>query len=268
MSSKETIKISIVTICYNSARTIESTIKSVLSQGYENLDYVIIDGGSTDSTMSIVNKYRDRLSVVVSEKDRGISDAFNKGISRSTGDVICFMNSDDVMLPGALSAVAEAFDGKHDIYSGNVLLEDCVTGFKCREVPSTDFPVVPLFRHVAHQGMFATPEAYAKFGGYDLNVRYPMDLEFLMRAYRLGATFKRIDYDIACFRSGGATGTEIYKKKKDYIYIVRKNGGNAFQAYFFYYFLVSTQLVKKLLSVLGANFGQKLRYGALNKKNK
>ena len=203
MGNKETIKISIVTICYNSAKTIENTIESVLSQGYDNLDYVIIDGGSTDSTMSIVNKYRDRMSVVVSEKDRGISDAFNKGISRSTGDIICFINSDDVMLPGALAAVADAFDGKHDIYSGNVLLEDSVTGFKCREVPSVDFPVVPLFRHVAHQGMFATPEAYAKFGGYDLNVHYPMDLEFLMRAYRLGATFKRINYDIACFRSGG-----------------------------------------------------------------
>lgn len=266
MSSKGAIKISIVTICYNSAKTIEDTIKSVLSQDYGNLDYVIIDGGSTDSTMSIVNKYRDSISVVVSEKDRGISDAFNKGISRSTGNVICFINSDDIMLPGSLQAVADAFDGKHDIYSGNVLLEDAVTGFKCREVPSTDFPVVPLFRHVAHQGMFATPEAYAKFGGYDLNIRYPMDLEFLMRAYRLGAAFKRIDYDIACFRSGGATSTEIFKKKKDYIYIVRNNGGNILQAYFFYYFLVSTQIAKKLLSVLGANFGQKLRYGALKKE--
>ena len=87
------IKISIVTICYNSAATIENTIKSVLNQEYDNLDYVIIDGASTDSTMEIVERYRNRLSVVVSEKDCGISDAFNKGIVRATGEVICFINS-------------------------------------------------------------------------------------------------------------------------------------------------------------------------------
>lgn len=75
---KENIKISIVTICFNSAKTIEETIKSVLAQGYDNLDYVIIDGASTDGTMDIVERYRSHFSVVVSEKDKGISDAFNK----------------------------------------------------------------------------------------------------------------------------------------------------------------------------------------------
>lgn len=257
---EDKIKISIVTICYNSAKTIEDTIKSVLNQNYGNLDYVIIDGASTDSTMDIVERYRSMLSVVVSEKDRGISDAFNKGIARSTGEVICFINSDDVMLPGALDAISHAFDGKHDIYCGNVLLENPKSGFKCREVPSTTFPVVPMFRHVAHQGMFITPDAYRRFGTYDINVKYPMDLEFLMRAYRQGASFKHVDYDIACFRAGGATSNEIYKKKKDYLYIVKKNGGNWLQAYFFYYFLVLTQLVKHLLNAFGSDFGQKLRY--------
>lgn len=256
----ENIKISIVTICYNSAATIEETIKSVLAQNYSNLDYVIIDGASTDSTMDIVNRYRSKLSVVVSEKDGGISDAFNKGISRASGEVICFINSDDVMLPGSLAAIAGAYDGKHDIYCGNVLLENPATGFKCREVPSVKFPVVPLFCHVAHQGMFITQDAYNRFGVYDTKVRYPMDLEFLMRATRKGATFKHVDYDIACFRAGGATSTDIFKKKKDYFYIVRKNGGNVIQAYFFYYFLVMTQLVKRFLNMFGRNFSQKLRY--------
>lgn len=258
---KEKIKISIVTICYNSAETIEQTIKSVLAQGYDNLDYIIIDGASTDSTMNIVDRYRSRLSVVVSEKDYGISDAFNKGIANASGKLVCFINSDDIMLPGALDAVADAYDGKHDIYCGNVILENIKTGFKCREIPSMTFPIVPLFRHVAHQGMFVTSEAYRHFGGYDLNVRYPMDLEFLMRAYRLGASFKRIDFDVANFRSGGVTSTEIYKKKEDYLYIVRKNGGNILQAYFFYCFLVATQIVKKCLSCFGSDFGQRIRYG-------
>lgn len=99
------IKISIVTICFNSAKTIEETIKSVLAQGYDNLDYVIIDGASTDGTMDIVERYRNHFSVVVSEKDKGISDAFNKGIKNSKGSVICFINSDDVMLPDRKSVV-------------------------------------------------------------------------------------------------------------------------------------------------------------------
>lgn len=257
------IRISIVTPTYNSERTVEETIQSVLSQGYDNLEYIIIDGASTDGTMAIVRKYADRIATIVSEKDHGISDAFNKGIAHATGEVLCFINSDDVMLPGALQAIADGYDGEHDIYSGNVLLENPETGFQCREIPSTHFPVVPIFCHVAHQGMFATLDAYRRFGGYDTAIRYPMDLDFLVRATRLGARFKHIDYDIACFRAGGATSTDIRKKKADYLRLVRKNGGSALQAYFFYYFLVTTQIVKKCFRIGGADFAQKIRYKTL-----
>lgn len=255
------VKISIVTPTYNSKSTVEDTIKSVLSQNYDNLEYIIIDGGSTDGTLDIIYKYEEHFARIVSEKDNGISDAFNKGIANATGDVLCFINSDDVMLPGSLQAVADGYDGENDIYCGNVLLENPDTGYKCREVPSTRFPIVPIFCHVAHQGMFVTLDAYRRFGTYDTAIRYPMDLDFLVRATRLGARFKYIDYDIACFRAGGATATSIFKKRKDYIRLVRNNGGTIIQAYFFYIFLCTTQIVKKLLSLVGgADFGQKLRY--------
>lgn len=247
----QNIKISIVTPTYNSERTIEETIQSVLSQDYDNLEYIIIDGASTDGTLNIVRKYEQNIATIVSEKDKGISDAFNKGIAHATGEVLCFINSDDIMLPGALQAAADAFDGQHDIYCGNVLLENPKTGFQCREKPSTSFPIVPIFCHVAHQGMFATLDAYHRFGGYDTEIRYPMDLDFLVRATRMGARFKHIDHDIACFREGGATATSIFKKKKDYLRLVRQNGGNAFQAYFFYLFLVVTQFVKKCFKIVG-----------------
>lgn len=259
-------KISIVTATYNSERTVEETIKSVLAQGYDNLEYIIIDGLSTDRTLDIVRKYENQISVIVSEKDSGISDAFNKGIAFSSGELLCFINSDDVMLPGALQTVAENYDEKHDIFCGNVLLENPETGFKCREVPSTYFPVVPLFCHVAHQGMFITLDAYRRYGGYDTSIRWPMDLDFLMRATRMGARFKYIDYDIACFRAGGATSTSIRKKKQDYLRIVRQNGGNAIQAYLFYYFLCLTQIVKCCIKIGGADLGQKLRYGKAKNK--
>lgn len=92
-------KISIVTISYNSEKTIEDTILSVISQDYPNKEYIIIDGASTDNTLNIIAKYKANISKVISEKDDGISDAFNKGISNSTGDIICLINSDDRLLP-------------------------------------------------------------------------------------------------------------------------------------------------------------------------
>lgn len=133
-------KISIVTISYNSEKTIEDTILSVISQDYPNKEYIIIDGASTDNTLNIIAKYKANISKVISEKDDGISDAFNKGISNSTGDIICLINSDDRLLPGALSKVAQEFDGKADIYCGNVLLWNTEDNTRLREVPSTDFP--------------------------------------------------------------------------------------------------------------------------------
>lgn len=103
-------KISIITATYNSEKYIEDTIKSVVSQKYPHIEYIIIDGASTDNTMEIVNKYRDKIDLVVSEVDEGIYDAFNKGISRSTVDVLLFLNSDDYLYDeDVLYKVAECF---------------------------------------------------------------------------------------------------------------------------------------------------------------
>lgn len=255
-----TPKISIITISYNSEATISKTIESILSQNYPNTEYVIIDGGSTDSTIEIVSKYTG-ISKVISEPDKGISDAFNKGIFNSTGELIVFINSDDELLPGALSKVAEQYCGQADIYCCNVVMRDIETGFSCREKPSTDFPIMPFFRHCAHQGMFATRSCYEKYGTYDTNIRWPMDLEFLMRAYRMGAKWKYLDIDAAIFNSGGVTySVPIYKKKNDYLYIVRKNGGNTIQGWIFFLSIVSTNVIKKFLNSFGKNLGQRLRY--------
>lgn len=89
------MKVSIITVCYNSAETIEKTIQSVISQSYQDIEYIIIDGGSYDGTLDILTKYRSKLSKVVSESDDGIYDAMNKGIALATGDIIGILNSDD-----------------------------------------------------------------------------------------------------------------------------------------------------------------------------
>lgn len=92
---EEQLKISIVTVSYNAAKTIEQTIKSVINQTYSNIEYIVIDGGSTDGTVDIIRKYEDRIAYWVSEPDGGIFDAMNKGIKVATGEVVGIINSDD-----------------------------------------------------------------------------------------------------------------------------------------------------------------------------
>lgn len=254
------VKISMITPAFNSAKTIERTIKSVLGQNYPQLEYIIIDGASTDGTMEVVRRYESSISCIVSEPDHGISEAFNKGIARATGDLIGIINSDDYLLPGALEKVDEAFDGQADIYQGNILMQNLGTGSEFREVPSQRFPVMPFFCHVAHQGMFVTREAYQRLGGYDEKVRWPMDLDFLMRAYRMGARFRHIDQDVAVFVAGGVTSANIRRKKHDYLYIVRKNGGTWLEAQIYYHYLLLTQKVKGVLNSISPSLGQNLRY--------
>ena len=102
-------KISVITIAYNCGKEIESTIISVIHQQYTNKEYILIDGGSTDNTMSIVGKYRQQIDVVISEKDKGRSDAFNKGIQHATGDYIVMINAGDLLTENALQTFAENY---------------------------------------------------------------------------------------------------------------------------------------------------------------
>lgn len=254
------IKISMITVAFNSARTIERTILSVKAQNYDNLEYIIIDGESTDGTQEIVMKYKNIVSIFISEKDLGISDAFNKGILLSNGELVGIINSDDYLLPNALNKVAKAFDGCSDIYMGKIFIEYS-SGQKVIEVPSKSFPIVPLFRHVAHQGMFVTRNAYQKFGLYDVKVHYPMDLEFLMRAYINGANFRFINDVLAVFCYGkGVTNDDFRKKKKDYIYIVKKNGGNNLQANIYWLSIITINYMKSFLNRILSNLSFRMRY--------
>lgn len=108
-------KISIVTPSYNQGKYLERTLLSVLDQGYPNLEYLVIDGGSTDESVAIIKRYANRLSFWVSEPDRGQSHAINKGFQRCTGQILTWLNSDDYLMPGALQAVAEAYRADPDV---------------------------------------------------------------------------------------------------------------------------------------------------------
>ncbi len=117
--------ISVITVVYNGAKYLEETIKSVINQTYPNVEYIIIDGGSTDGTLDIIKKYEDYIDYWVSEKDNGQSDALNKGFSIATGDIFFYLASDDILLPGVLKKIAKIFQEEDiDFLYGNRLIID------------------------------------------------------------------------------------------------------------------------------------------------
>ncbi len=258
--------LTVVTICYNSVVTLEETIQSVIGQDYEKLDYVIIDGGSTDGTLDIIARYKDRLGYYCSEPDKGISDAFNKGILHAKGDLIVIINSDDILLPGALATVARHYEEGVDIYRGNVIIRNKETGFTGRDIPSMKFPLMPFFVNVDHQGTFVAASAYKRWGLYDLNFRYMMDHDFLARCYQGGARFKYIPADLAEFRLGGVSVASISAKKYDLKHIVLNNGGGRLLAEFCYFYFLSFDCVKRvIIKCLGIDFLKRLHYARTDK---
>ena len=218
-------KISIVTITFNSEKTLEDTIISVITQGYDNFEYLVIDGGSTDHTLDIVNKYRDSISVVVSEPDDGISDAFNKGIRNAKGEIIGIINSDDLLMPDALMNIAKNYDPTIDVYSGNVVFWNEFTGDRFSMKPDVSFGTLKLQYGVAHPSRFIRKSAYDKYGLYSVEFRYNMDIDLLCRFYKKGAKFLHVDEDLTTFRMGGTTADSVFKKKHDYRLFVKNYGG-------------------------------------------
>jgi glycosyltransferase involved in cell wall biosynthesis len=117
------MKISIITVCYNSANTIEKTFKSVQNQIYKNIEYIVIDGGSKDATLTIVNKHKDLISKLVSEPDKGLYDAMNKGVKLATGDIVGVLNSDDIFTDEFVLKNIAKFHLENDIDAsvGNII---------------------------------------------------------------------------------------------------------------------------------------------------
>ncbi len=203
------IKITISTPCYNSEATIEETIKSIVNQDYSNLEYNIIDGLSTDGTLGIVNRYRDKIHKVISEKDRGISDAFNKGVMNAEGELIGNINSDDLLLPGALKTISDEIEDDTDVIYGDGLrlFEDGTTEpYKC-------LPLKELYCRMAlvHPAVFVRRSCYNRFGVFDLKYKGCMDRDLLLRMLNGGAKFQYINKPLIAYRMGGFSDKNYFK---------------------------------------------------------
>lgn len=184
------MKITIITVCYNSAKTIEDAIKSVLMQAYSNIEYIVIDGASFDGTQQIISKYESSIDVIVSEEDEGIYDAMNKGILLATGEVVAFLNSDDFYAgSGAISAVMDVFiNNSIDICYGDLCYVNsdhpqkvirywrggdyCDAGFSGGWSP-------------AHPSFFVRSDVYKKYGLFDTKINIANDIELMYRFMEL-----------------------------------------------------------------------------------
>jgi glycosyltransferase involved in cell wall biosynthesis len=180
-------RISIVTPSYNQGQFIEETIRSVLLQGYPDLEYIIIDGGSTDNSVEIIAKYEPWLDYWVSEKDRGQSHAINKGFCRSTGCLLGWLNSDDVLLPNALVTVAMAVEIPYEkvLIAGTAEYRD-VSGTRCtwinNRIPQTFADVFSHFdTYFAQPSVFFTRQALQCAGVLREDLHYTMDLDLWLR---------------------------------------------------------------------------------------
>lgn len=177
-------KISIITPSYNQGSYLEETIQSVLSQNYPNLEFLILDGGSTDNSVEVIRKYEDKIDFWRSHKDGGQSEAIIEGFERATGDIIAWLNSDDMYEPGALHAVAEAFEKKKDavfVYGDYyVIRQDKVRVLK-RKV-SCDFNVMAYaYLMIPQPSSFWKKDAYEKLGGLDPELHYVMDYDLFLK---------------------------------------------------------------------------------------
>jgi glycosyltransferase involved in cell wall biosynthesis len=213
-------KISIVTPSFNQAQFLEQTIRSVLDQNYPHLEYIVVDGGSTDNSVEIIRHYQDKLAYWVSEKDRGQVHAINKGIQKCTGDIFGFINSDDIYLPGTFSAVAEYFQAhpQAEWICGDTVMfgEGHQTQLSRAVVPRSAAQCLSWAYTAAQPGHFWKLDLVE--GGFDEAWPYDFDHDFYVRLLLSGHNCEHIDLPFAGYRLHAASKTvaENYKQTDEF----------------------------------------------------
>lgn len=253
-----TPKISIVTIAYNCENEIEETILSVINQQYDNKEYLIIDGASKDGTMDVVNKYRDKIDVIISEPDKGRSDAFNKGIAHATGDYIVMMNAGDLLADDALDKFARNYEPGYDVIKGNTIRWNEKTGFKSIEHPVIEYPEIPFNFLVCHQSTYISKSAYERFGGYGIDYKIVMDFELMLRFARHNAKFMKINENLAVFRMGGISQTSSKRRIKEMKRAMLENEHSKFNTYVFILYVRLRSLMRNILNLVNPDLKSKI----------
>ncbi|MFD2998834.1 glycosyltransferase family 2 protein [Pontibacter toksunensis] len=205
--------VSIITVVYNGESYLEHTIQSVLNQTYKNIEYIIVDGGSTDNTLEIIKKHEDKVAYWRSEPDKGISDAFNKGIAFATGDLIGIINADDWYEPDAVSSVVAKYK-PGIVLHGNLQYwkEDGSRGMNV----SPNANLLKQEMTINHPTVFIDKEVYHKLGSFDTSYKFAMDYHLLLRILHAGVPFIYVNKTLANMRLGGFSSNWIdsYRETK------------------------------------------------------
>lgn len=235
-------RISIITPSFNQGKYIEETIRSVILQGYPNLEYIVLDGDSTDNSVEIIKNYEKYIDYWVSEPDNGQADAIYRGIEMATGDIIAYINSDDIYYPGAFYKIAEKFT-KNPVCSwltGKTVFIDEVsipTKEQPKYLPINMFTMVYLGNFISQQSTFWKKDFYSAVGGFDRNLQFGFDYELFLKFLNIEKPLW-MDDQLTAFRSHPMSKTsnlmdvcfeEFYKINENYKKsdgLIRKLAGN------------------------------------------
>jgi len=227
------MKISIITICFNNESDIRQTIESVLSQEYDNIEYIVIDGKSTDKTLEIVHKYEDKIDKIVSEKDRNLYDAINKGIRLSTGDVVGLIHAGDRLFDNKIVDKIASHFSRNDIdamYGNSILVNSNDKPVRVNKSPDFDKSLFKIGWMPSHQSV------YIKRVCLDLNKLYRLDIggsadyEFVLRYFYFGnMKVKKLDEFVLRFAIGGRSTKirnylKLFKVQKVHVKCWKLNG--------------------------------------------
>lgn len=238
----DNLLVSIITVSLNSEKYIGKTIESVLMQTYKNIEYIIMDGGSSDATLDIIKEYQNKFDGRLhwfSEKDNGIYDAMNKGIKIAKGSVLGIINSDDWYEEDAVSKAVYEFNKEPDIdiTHGKLNIVDKDGNYK-EEMTLLEDPyqhTFDKFMPVCHPSVFVKKEVYREAGLFDLQFAIAADYDFILRCMKKGFKFKYIASVIANYRQGGISNVNLKRSLMDATGVNIKNGCPRFRAYFICY---------------------------------
>lgn len=224
---KSNLKISIITVCFNSEATIRDTIESVITQTYPDIEYIIVDGASKDSTLSIIDEYKDNVSVLISEPDKGIYDAMNKGVTIATGDFIGVLNSDDMFVnKNVIGALVNFLQKNADLdgsYGDLVFVKRNAVNEVTRKYSSRIFsPRTIRFGIMCpHPTLYVKKKLFDEMGLYDTSYLIAADFELITRFIRQGASLGRFPSVMVKMREGGVSTSGFWQRVSQNFELVR-----------------------------------------------